>query len=457
MKKMLSFFMCFIIIISVVAFPFSAQAAQYEPNTKIYADAYMLISLDDDSYPVVAQKNQNKRKFPASLTKIVTTMVTLENVKDLSAKTKVSKRAIESLYGTDAQVAGLKIGDTVTIEQLLYLTMVHSACDACQVLAEYVGGSVSGFADMMNKWAASVGAKSTHFVNPDGLHNDDHYTTASDMAKITLAAMKNDTFNKISSTKQYKYKNYTFTHSNYMMDKFHTTYYYEYAQGIKTGSTDQAGYCVITKASKNGYNYLAIVMDSPMRKLDGIDTKYSFMDAKALFEWAFDYLKYSTVIRQNDVVSEVPVESGKDADTVQLVAAKDVTTLVPSALDPSNVVIEPVNQPKQLEAPVTKGDKICTANIVYAGQTVATVDLVAAQTVELSTVLKIMNTLKKFFTNKIVIFIFFLIILGALLYVIMFIVRLEKDKKRIAEKRRKQEELDRQMYGEDDFLPPPKR
>ena len=401
--------------------------------------------------------NQNKRKFPASLTKIVTTMVTLENVKDLSAKTKVSKRAIESLYGTDAQVAGLKIGDTVTIEQLLYLTMVHSACDTCQVLAEYVGGSVSGFADMMNKWAASVGAKSTHFVNPDGLHNDDHYTTASDMAKITLAAMKNDTFNKISSTKQYKYKNYTFTHSNYMMDKFHTTYYYEYAQGIKTGSTDQAGYCVITKASKNGYNYLAIVMDSPMRKLDGIDTKYSFMDAKALFEWAFDYLKYSTVIRQNDVVSEVPVESGKDADTVQLVAAKDVTTLVPSALDPSNVVIEPVNQPKQLEAPVTKGDKICTANIVYAGQTVATVDLVAAQTVELSTVLKIMNTLKKFFTNKIVIFIFFLIILGALLYVIMFIVRLEKDKKRIAEKRRKQEELDRQMYGEDDFLPPPKR
>lgn len=457
MKKMLSFFMCFIIIISVVAVPFSVQAAQYEPNTKIYADAYMLISLDDDSYPVVAQKNQNKRKFPASLTKIVTTMVTLENVKDLSAKTKVSKRAIESLYGTDAQVAGLKIGDTVTIEQLLYLTMVHSACDACQVLAEYVGGSVSGFADMMNKWAASVGAKSTHFVNPDGLHNDDHYTTASDMAKITLAAMKNDTFNKISSTKQYKYKNYTFTHSNYMMDKFHTTYYYEYAQGIKTGSTDQAGYCVITKASKNGYNYLAIVMDSPMRKLDGIDTKYSFMDAKALFEWAFDYLKYSTVIRQNDVVSEVPVESGKDADTVQLVAAKDVTTLVPSALDPSNVVIEPVNQPKQLEAPVTKGDKICTANIVYAGQTVATADLVAAQTVELSTVLKIMNTLKKFFTNKIVIFIFFLIILGALLYVIMFIVRLEKDKKRIAEKRRKQEELDRRMYGEDDFLPPPKR
>ena len=130
---------------------------------------------------------------------------------------------------------------------------------------------------------------------------------------------------------------------------------------------------------------------------------------------------------------------------------------MPSALDPSNVVIEPVNQPKQLEAPVTKGDKICTANIVYAGQTVATVDLVAAQTVELSTVLKIMNTLKKFFTNKIVIFIFFLIILGALLYVIMFIVRLEKDKKRIAEKRRKQEELDRRMYGEDDFLPPPKR
>ena len=457
MKKLLSVFMSIVIIsLTVFCVPFTAKAATYTPNVKIYADAYMLISLDDDSHPVVAEKNADKRKYPASLTKIVTTMVTLNKVQNLSQTTTVSKSAIEALYGTGAQVAGLKIGQTITIEELLYLTMVHSACDACQVLAEFVSGSVPAFVEEMNNWVKSLGCKDTNFVNPDGLHDPNHYTTPSDMAKITLAAMKNEIFNKISSTQQYKFGKLNFIHTNYMLDKFHVTYYYPYAQGIKTGSTEQAGYCVITKASKGGYNYLAIVMDSPIEVLDGIKTKCSFIDAKSLFDWAFDSLKYTTVVRKNDIAYELPVNNGKDADTVQLVVKDDVTTLVPSTLDPSNVIIEPVDPPESLDAPVTKDDFVCKANIIFGEKTIVTVDLVAAKTVELSTFLKILNALKKFFTNKIVLAVLGVIVLLAILYIVTFIRRLRRDKERVAKRRREQEELDKQLYGDDDYLPPPR-
>lgn len=457
MKKLLSVFMSIVIIsLTVFCVPFTAKAATYTPNVKIYADAYMLISLDDDSHPVVAEKNADKRKYPASLTKIVTTMVTLNKVQNLSQTTTVSKSAIEALYGTGAQVAGLKIGQTITIEELLYLTMVHSACDACQVLAEFVSGSVPAFVEEMNNWVKSLGCKDTNFVNPDGLHDPNHYTTPYDMAKITLAAMKNEIFNKISSTQQYKFGKLNFIHTNYMLDKFHVTYYYPYAQGIKTGSTEQAGYCVITKASKGGYNYLAIVMDSPIEVLDGIKTKCSFIDAKSLFNWAFDSLKYTTVVRKNDIAYELPVNNGKDADTVQLVVKDDVTTLVPSTLDPSNVIIEPVDPPESLDAPVTKDDFVCKANVIFGEKTIVTVDLVAAKTVELSTFLKILNALKKFFTNKIVLTVLGVIVLIAILYIVTFVRRLRRDKERVAKRRREQEELDKQLYGDDDYLPPPR-
>lgn len=466
MKKLLSFFMAFmIIILTAFCVPFTAGAAE-EKSTKgrypvtetIYADAYMLINLDDASLPVIASKNAEKKKFPASLTKIVTAIVTLNQVSDLSSKTKISKTAIESLYGTGAQVAGLKIGDEITIEQLLYLTMVHSACDACQVLAEYVAGSADEFVKMMNDWVKSIGCENTHFVNPDGLPDDNHYSTVADLALITLEALKNETFDKISCTESYEYNGTRFIHTNFMMDKFHKSYYYEYAKGIKTGSTTAAGYCLITKASKDGYNYLAVVMDSPIKKLDGYDTKCSFIDAATLFDWAFDSLKYSTVVRMNDVVSEVPVNDGKDVDSLQLVAKQDVTTLVPASLDPSTVIIEPIHQPESLDAPIAQGDEICKADIIYGDQVIGQVDLVAAQTVELSTFLKILNALKAFFTNKIVIAVILIIIFCAVVYAVVFANKVRKEKKRISEKRRRQQELDDRLnaYGNDDYLPPPR-
>ncbi|MBQ7741158.1 MAG: D-alanyl-D-alanine carboxypeptidase [Eubacterium sp.] len=467
MKKVLTFFLCVNIIILSFATPFSAFAkdrnndeGMYRVSDKIYADAYMLVNLDDDSYPVIAQKNKDKRKYPASLTKMVTTMVVLNNVKDLNAKTKVSQSAIDAITGLGAQNAGLKVGEEVTIEQLLYLTMVFSACDACQVLAEYVSGNVTEFAKLMNNWVKSLGCKDTNFTNPDGLHDANHYTTASDMLLITLESMKNETFMKMATTQKYTYGKYTFTHTNYMMDKPHRTYYYPYAQGIKTGSTEEAGYCVITKASKDGYNYLAIVMDSPLKKLEGYDTKYSFIDAKTLFEWGFNSLKHSMVLRKNDVVSEIPVASGKDADTLPLVAQKDVLALVPKSLDPSAVMIKPVDQPESVDAPIAQGDKICEADIIYAEKVIAHVNLVAGKTVELSTLLKFTNGIKKILGKKSVLAVVIILIIAVIIYIFVFIDRMNKAKKASAAKRRRREELEEQVnreYHDRNYIPPPRR
>lgn len=415
----------------------------------------MLINLDDDSYPVVAQKNIDERLYPASLTKIVTAMVTLENVKDVSVKTKMSQAAYDASVGTGAQVAGITVGEELSVDTLLYLTMVHSACDACEVLAEFVGGSKENFVKMMNDWVKKVGCNDTNFTNPSGLHDDNHYTTARDMSKITLAALKNADFVKYSTTTEYEYKGYTLPHTNLMLHPGYVTYYYEYAQGIKTGSTEQAEYNVIVKASKDGYNYLAIVMKSPQQKIKNQSylTKCSFVDAKSLFEWAFDSLKYTTIVAKDEVIGEVSVENGKDADTVALVAANDTNVIVPVGLDKSAVIIEIQEKPSSLQAPVTKGQKVCSANIIYGDEVIASVPLVAAKTVELSTFLKVINAIKAFFGLTVVKVILVIAFLAIALYVYIFFKSLNKKKK--VEKRR-QARRDSHL-GPDDLEPPRRR
>ena len=415
----------------------------------------MLINLDDDSYPVVAQKNIDERLYPASLTKIVTAMVTLENVKDVSVKTKMSQAAYDASVGTGAQVAGITVGEELSVDTLLYLTMVHSACDACEVLAEFVGGTKENFVKMMNDWVKKVGCNDTNFTNPSGLHDDNHYTTARDMSKITLAALKNANFVKYSTTTEYEYKGYTLPHTNLMLHPGYVTYYYEYAQGIKTGSTEQAEYNVIVKASKDGYNYLAIVMKSPQQKIKNQSylTKCSFVDAKSLFEWAFDSLKYTTIVAKDEVIGEVSVENGKDADTVALVAANDTNVIVPVGLDKSAVIIEIQEKPSSLQAPVTKGQKVCSANIIYGDEVIASVPLVAAKTVELSTFLKVINAIRAFFGLTVVKVILVIAFLAIVLYVYIFFKSLNKKKK--VEKRRQSRRDSR--LGPDDLEPPKRR
>ena len=456
MKKTLSIFLSILTLFVSISACFSSYGATYTPDVELYSDAYMLINLDDDSYPTVVEYNADEKMYPASLTKIATAMVVLNNVDDLQAEVEVTSSAYNILLGTGAQVAGLEVGDVATVEDLLYLTMVHSACDATEVLAEYVGGTRENFIQMMNDYAESLGCTGTNFVNPDGLHDDDHYTTARDMSLMTLDAIQNETFLKIATTLTYEYNGTNYYHTNLMLRSGYVSYYYEYAEGIKTGSTDEAGYCVVTKASKDGYNYLAIVMGAPLIDYndDGYIEKCSFIDAASLFEWAFSSLKYSTLIEANEIVEEIAVENGKDADSVQLVAAEDVTVIVPSSLDKSTLIVEIEDKPESISAPITEGDYVCTANIIYGDQVVATVELVAGSSVELSTFLTVINAVKDFFSLTAVKIAVLVVVVAIVVYILLVI--------RNARKKKKKRKLREQAYLEEEEarnkpLEPPKR
>ena len=456
MRKTLSIFLSILTLFVSISAGFSSYGATYTPDVELYSDAYMLINLDDDSYPTVVEYNADEKMYPASLTKIATAMVVLNNVDDLQAEVEVTSSAYNILLGTGAQVAGLEVGDVATVEDLLYLTMVHSACDATEVLAEYVGGTRENFIQMMNDYAESLGCTGTNFVNPDGLHDDDHYTTARDMSLMTLDAIQNETFLKIATTLTYEYNGTNYYHTNLMLRSGYVSYYYEYAEGIKTGSTDEAGYCVVTKASKDGYNYLAIVMGAPLIDYndDGYIEKCSFIDAASLFEWAFSSLKYSTLIEANEIVEEIAVENGKDADSVQLVAAEDVTVIVPSSLDKSTLIVEIEDKPESISAPITEGDYVCTANIIYGDQVVATVELVAGSSVELSTFLTVINAVKDFFSLTAVKIAVLVVVVAIVVYILLVI--------RNARKKKKKRKLREQAYLEEEEarnkpLDPPKR
>lgn len=443
MKRFISIALAFVFILCALT-PVFAQAkdlnndeGMFEVDVPVDADAYMLVSLDDEVHTVMAQKNKDVKKYPASLTKIVTAMVTLENVSDLQKKVTVSQKAIDALANTDAQVAGLTPGEEISFEQLVYLTMIYSACDACQVLAENVGGSVKGFTDMMNDYAKKCGCKNTHFVNPDGLHDDNHYTTASDMMLITLTALKNKKFNEVCSVWEYEYNGKVYEHTNYMLVPYMKSYYYAPAQGIKTGSTKQAGYCVITKAQKNGRNYLAIIMDSSLKDIGGEEVKCSFTDAKALFEWAFEGLEEKELFDTSHSASSIPVLYGKDVETLELNVAKTVSALVPKAAKQEDFEVRMTNAPKSVEAPVKAGDKICDADIVYKGKIVAKTTLVAADDVKLDLFAKIFASIANSFKTKPVLSIFVLLLIIALIVFAARVIHIKNVKKKRAALRAK--------------------
>ena len=352
------------------------------PQKLIDADAYMLVAIDKTGHSVLAQRNMNKIKYPASLTKIVTAMVTINRVKDLKKKTRVSARAVEVLEGTGSQIAYLREGDVVSFEELLYLAMLFSACDACQVLGEAVGGNIKNFTKLMNEWVRSIGCKNTHFVNPDGLHDDNHYSTASDIARISLAALKNKEFVKISTSTSFYYNGSTFYHTNRMLHEPLDNYYYPYAKGIKTGYTKQADHCLVTTAQRNGVYLLAVILDSPLKKIKDEWIACSYLDAKKLFKWGFSRYLKKVVVAQNEAVDESYVLNGKNACAVKLVSAAAVESTVPEVLERDAITVKALDPPDYVKAPLKKNQPICKARIYCNNQPLGTVDLVCAQDVE---------------------------------------------------------------------------
>lgn len=443
MKRIISFLICLILVFS--PFTIINSYADYNAELETKADIVLLFSLDDGT--VIFSKNADKTAAPASLTKITTAILTIENCENLDTVITVPSYCITLLNGTGSSMAGLKAGEEVTVRQLLYCMLVKSANEAANILADYIGGgSIENFVSMMNDFAARVGAEGTHYVNAHGLDAEGQYTTANDLAKITKYALNLPVFTEICTT--YKYtmpatnmsNERNFVSTNWVINPNFKTYYYEYVQGIKTGTTSNAGQCIITKASKDGYNYLCIVMGAHAEDVnnDNNPDNMAFLETKKLYKWVFENIRLEKIVNTTDIVTVVDVKLAFGVDHVRLVPANDVTALVPVGTDSGSVLVQVIESetPAQIKAPVKKGEVLGKAKVLYADTELATVDLVAAEDIKVSVILWALDGLYNIISSPI-----FIIIVAMILVVVVIHYFTSANPRRRKKRRRRRKKL----------------
>lgn len=268
------------------------KTTEYPDNPNLEPDivADAAIVMDASTGQILYEKNSRMGKYPASITKIMTALIVLEKDMDLDQVVTMSNNAIWNIDRLSTNI-GLDVGEQLTVRDLLYAMMVKSANECAYALAEWTAGDVESFADMMNKKAEELGCEHTHFVTPNGLHDDDHYSTAYDMALITQAAIKNDRFREIVSTLNYTIPATNLTdetrplwNGNKMINPAEP-YYYEYCEGGKTGYTTNANNTLMTFAKKDGLELICIILDC-----DGI--KYTYTDTRALYNYCYNNYMY---------------------------------------------------------------------------------------------------------------------------------------------------------------------
>ncbi len=388
LSALLSIFLVALLMVGIL--PVQSSAA-YNDELDFQSDIVYMVNMDQGT--VIFNKNSSKKTAMASLTKITTCLLVLENVSDLDTEVTVRQEVLDTLAGTNSSLANLQVGEVLTVNQLLNLMMVHSGNDAAAVLADYVGGgSISKFVEMMNARAKELGCKNTHYTNPHGLDDDNHYSTAEDLAILATKALEYDTFKSMVSQSSYtlaqtnKRKSVTYSNTNYLLSRY-SGYYYEPCKGIKTGTTENAGQCLLSYATQNGYTYLTVIIGGKdLYSSTSHEINIAFNETVKAYKWVFSHIKLKVVADPNTIVTVAKVSMARKVDSVQLVPASEVTALLPSDVDSSGVSIEVVEGSidSNLHAPLKAGDKVGKANVLYAGDVLCTIDLVAATDVRRS-------------------------------------------------------------------------
>ena len=439
MKKLLSVLICISILIG--AFAISASASF---NSLLETEADVVLLVNTDSETVIFNKNADKKTAPASITKIVTCMLVLENCEDLTTPLTCKRECLDGLYAQNAATIGILPGETLTVHDLLYALMLPSAADAANILADYIGGGIDNFVVMMNEFVKKLGCEDTNFINAHGLdEGGGNITTANDLYKITKYALQNPTFKEITGTlryqiaptEKYPYVRYL-NNTNKMMNPAYKDYYNKYISGVKTGTTAEAGRCVVSTASKNGYNYMLIVMNAPQYDIygDNVEENVAFTESKKIYEWAFENIVLTKVTDTTDVVTVVDVKYNWKVDHLRLLPAKEMSALVPSGTESGSLVVRPIESetPKVVKAPIEKGDVLGKAEILYGEDIVATVDLVAGESINRSVILWILDGIKTILSSTVFKILFALIIVLVIIYIFLIIRR-----NRIRAKRKK--------------------
>ncbi len=386
MKKRL--FCLFLAILTIFALLPGAAFAEYDGDVLC---EYVLL-VDADSGLVLYEKNADEQTYPASTTKIMTCLIVLENCENIRTE-KVTVGSIVNDYGPGNSLMGLVEGEELTVRDLLYGLMLPSGNDAAAVLAEHFGGSLEGFAEMMNAKAAELGMTHTHFVTPHGLPNEDHYTTVRDMSILVRYAMQNGDLMAIVGSSTYtvpetnKQPERTIYNSNRFISakSQYQDFVWDVVTGMKTGYTNAAGGCLVTTATDDGKNLICITYGGSTGGTDG-----RWRDARNLLEYGFEALQHVDLSTLTYDAPEVEVDGASNADaeggvlelTLDMEGSAAVTADTLAALEEAgNRVSVSVELDRELSAPVTAGEALGTARLSLEGVEIAEVEVTASRSI----------------------------------------------------------------------------
>ena len=393
MKK--SKFLLFLLLLALTfsLFPLSALAVD-EPDTQ----SRSVILMDAKTEDIIYEKNADEQRAPASTTKIMTVLLAVEAIENGEFELEDSVYAYDDCqYGMEEDSSNadpaIEPGEILTVRDLLYCAMLASANEACNILGEYMAGSISDFVAEMNQRAEELGCTDTHFANTNGLEDSDHYTTARDMAIIASAASQHSMFSELCSTPEYTVAATNINSERYLkntnaMLNSNSDYYYEYCFGIKTGYFSNAGYCLVSGATQSDIDLICVVLGgSLVEDEEGNETYTQYRDSIDLYTWCYENYSYQMVLNSTDSLIKVPVTMGTD-ETVAARPETSAQVLLPNDFDMDTLQFEYViyserdNDP--LTAPVSAGQILGEVTVYADGKVCGTSNLVATNSVDLS-------------------------------------------------------------------------
>lgn len=422
MKKIFSFLLTLLITFLPVFNTNNLSFADSEPNlTAEYA-----VLMDYETGQVLYNKNGHSKLYPASTTKAWTAYVVLKHINDLNQVVEIKDLPI-----VDGSSMYLKEGEAFTVKELLDALLIHSSNDVAMVLAKYVGGSVENFVNMMNDEAKSIGAENTHFNNPHGLPDENHYTTAYDMALMARKAMDNKIFRDIVNTKSvkypateaYPYERYFENTNQFLTSRSKMNYKgqeidikYDVVDGIKTGYTDAAGKCLLSTGVKNNIRVISAVFKSTVDDL--------YLDSRTLLDYGFDNFYVKEIVDKDDFIKNKKVFLSKEKKLIyQPEANYSVALSNDSKADDYSIKTKLDN----IKLPIKEGDKVGTLEVYKNKKLEKSIDLVAKNDV---------TSIFAFFTeNKLLYNVLKIILLIVLLVFIVFIIRKVKRKRKKKKKK----------------------
>lgn len=306
----------------------SQESQETQGTLNIYSNAAILI--DSNSGKTLYSKNADKKVYPASTTKILTSIIAIENITNLQEKTIVKNSAISSIPSGYSS-AYLSEGEEISLEYVLQVFLIHSANEAGNVLAEHVSGNIESFVNLMNEKVKELGCKNTHFVNTNGIHDENHYTTAEDLAVIARYCMKNQTFRNIVSM-----KSCTIPRTNKSDERYYqntndlinpsSEYYLPDCIGIKTGYTSPAKNCLISACNKDGLELIAVVLGAPTIN-SGKSTRY--LDSTQLYNYGYSNFASKKIASRGDTIYNINIKNAdKETKSLDLILANDINALV---------------------------------------------------------------------------------------------------------------------------------